>query len=127
LSSIPIQHLDRKYYALRWKLLQRLNSWLKSTTNAYKYVLGANMAFWKNDLLEVNGYNEDIVGWGKEDNEIAVRLINANKKLLLVKNLCLVYHLNHTEASRQMLDINKTLLEKAINEKLTYIHNGIKK
>jgi hypothetical protein len=85
------------------------------------------MAFWKNDLLEVNGYNEDIVGWGKEDNEVAVRLINANKKLLLVKNLCLLYHLYHPEASRQMLDINNALLEKSIIGKVTYINNGIKK
>ena len=43
----------------------------------YKYVLGCNMAFWKKDLLKVNGYNESFKGWGKEDNELAVRLQNA--------------------------------------------------
>lgn len=37
------------------------------------YLRGCNMAFWRKDLITVNGYNEDIRGWGREDNEIACR------------------------------------------------------
>ncbi|MEG2151329.1 MAG: glycosyltransferase family 2 protein, partial [Bacteroidaceae bacterium] len=38
---------------------------------------GCNMAFWKEDLLKVNGYNEDLTMWGQEDVEISYRLIHA--------------------------------------------------
>ncbi|MGH2622172.1 MAG: glycosyltransferase family 2 protein, partial [Sphingobacterium sp.] len=37
---------------------------------------GCNMSFWKEDLLAVNGYDESIKGWGSEDAELAIRLIN---------------------------------------------------
>lgn len=117
--------LRKKYYAIRSKWLFKLVKLLQGNSNKFLYVLGANMAFWKADLLLVNGYNENITGWGKEDNEIAVRLINAGKNLLLVKNLCIVYHLHHVEAVRESLAINEALLQKAIDEKIVSIEKGI--
>ena len=30
-----------------------------------KKVRGCNMAYWKSDFEKVNGYNEDIIGWGR--------------------------------------------------------------
>src|SRR5687768_5419140 len=44
------------------------------------YVKGCNMAFWKKDLVAVNGYNESFFGWGREDSELAIRLMNAGIK-----------------------------------------------
>ena len=35
------------------------------------YVRGCHMAFWRNDLVAVNGYNEDIEGLGREDSELS--------------------------------------------------------
>lgn len=32
------------------------------------------MAFWRDDVVRVNGYNEAIEGWGREDSELAARL-----------------------------------------------------
>ncbi len=40
-------------------------------------IRGCNQAYWKSDLIRVNGFNEAFVGWGREDNEIAARLYNA--------------------------------------------------
>ena len=37
---------------------------------------GCNFSCWKKDFIIVNGYNEDMVGWGFEDSELSVRLIN---------------------------------------------------
>ena len=34
------------------------------------------MAFFREDFLSVNGFNEDFVGWGREDSEFGARLIN---------------------------------------------------
>lgn len=118
---------DRKYYSIKSKLLFYLNGLFKTGNNSYKYVLGANMAFWKKDLLAVNGYNEDIDGWGKEDNEIAVRLINLGLELLIVKNICITYHIHHKESDKSKADKNEKLLQTAIEEKVTVVKNGIEK
>eukprot|EP01034_Spumella_vulgaris_P002141 gene2141-2791_t len=44
---------------------------LFNRVNAAWLSRGCNMAFWKEDLVRVNGYNECFTGWGREDNEIA--------------------------------------------------------
>ena len=43
------------------------------------------MAFFKGSLLKVNGFNEDFVGWGREDTELTVRLLNAGVKRKNIK------------------------------------------
>lgn len=119
--------LKRKYYALHSPLLNALTTFFKSTEKKFKYVLGANMAFWRADLLEVNGYNEDIAGWGKEDNEISVRLLNAGKQLTLVSHLCIVYHLYHNEVSRNDLHSNESILQETLQNNIKRTSNGIVK
>jgi glycosyltransferase involved in cell wall biosynthesis len=49
------------------------------------YVKGCNMAFFKADLVKVNGYNETFNGWGSEDRELCIRLINAGIKKQAIK------------------------------------------
>jgi hypothetical protein len=36
------------------------------------------------------------------------------------------YHLYHPECSRKQLNVNKNLLQRTIDEKLTYCQNGLK-
>lgn len=91
------------------------------------YVRGCNMAFWKEDLLRVNGYNEDIVGWGREDNEIACRLENLGKQRRILKFAGIVFHQFHEERSRERLDENDDLLHKTIESKTIYCPNGMDK
>lgn len=89
------------------------------------YVKGCNMAFWKKDLVAVNGYNESFTGWGREDSEIAIRLINngVNKRFLKFGGVC--YHLYHNEASKELHDRNLALMEKAVTDKITWADKGI--
>lgn len=90
-------------------------------------VRGCNMSFWKKDLLEVNGYNEDIKGWGLEDSEIALRLLKKGLSLKRIKNAAIQYHLHHKEASKNQLEFNDQLLEQAKNSKEYRTKNGIYK
>jgi glycosyltransferase involved in cell wall biosynthesis len=92
--------------------------------NAY-YVKGCNMSFWRRDLLKVNGYNEDFTGWGREDSELAIRLMNAgiNKKFLKMGGV--TYHVYHKEASRELEQENTRLLERSIEEKKVFAEKGI--
>jgi glycosyltransferase involved in cell wall biosynthesis len=81
------------------------------------YMRGCNMAFWRDDLITVNGYNEAFSGWGREDNEVAVRLINMGIKKRVIKFAGVVFHIYHPEKPRASLNTNDKLLNDAIEQK----------
>ena len=58
-------------------------------------IRGCNLAIWRDDLLKVNGYNEAFTGWGREDSELAVRLMNTGARRLDVRGWAICYHLWH--------------------------------
>lgn len=89
------------------------------------YVKGCNMAFWKEDLLKVNGYNESFFGWGREDSELAIRLMNAGIKKQFIKMGGICYHLYHKEASRDMEEKNRQMMEDAIQQKTIWAEKGV--
>lgn len=94
------------------------------TTND-KQVRSCNMACFRNDLLKVNGFNEDFIGWGREDTELVVRLLNSKIVRKNIKFNANTLHIFHQENSRKMLTKNDMLLEKTRKEKLTRCHNGL--
>jgi glycosyltransferase involved in cell wall biosynthesis len=56
-------------HAFRWPApLKRIRSDLHG-------IRGCNLGIWRCDLICVNGYNEAFTGWGREDSELAVRLM----------------------------------------------------
>lgn len=91
------------------------------------YVRGCNMAFWREDLIAVNGYNEDITGWGREDSELSYRLINNGLKKGFVKFGAIEYHLHHPENNKDNDPRNISLMEHARNSHIIYIPKGIVK
>lgn len=89
------------------------------------YVKGCNMAFWKKDLQLVNGYNEAFIGWGREDSEIAIRLINAGIRKRFIKFGGICYHLYHKEAARELEKENVNKMNLAIKDKLVKSPKGL--
>lgn len=96
-------------------------------TTSFKQVRGCNMACFKSDLIKVNGFNEDFVGWGREDTELVVRLLNAKIIRKNIKFNANVLHIFHPESTRKMLSTNEIILEKTISEKLIRCQNGLDK
>lgn len=86
---------------------------------------GCNMAFWKEDALLVNGYNEAFTGWGPEDKEFITRLLNAGIQKRFLKQGGIAYHIHHEENSKNRLNLNEQLLRQAIDSKITYCSLGI--
>ncbi|WP_296150797.1 glycosyltransferase family 2 protein, partial [uncultured Flavobacterium sp.] len=41
---------------------------------------GCNMSFWREDFININGFNESLVGWGIDDSEMIERLHNSGIK-----------------------------------------------
>lgn len=89
------------------------------------YVRGCNMAFWRDDLVTVNGYNEELQGWGREDNEISCRLNNIGDVRRIAKFRAIEFHQYHPECSRNSLSKNDDLLHRTIEEKLTRCEKGL--
>src|SRR5205823_14400917 len=88
-----------------WPLVRRQRS--------LRGIRGCNLAMWRNDLERVNGYNEAFVGWGREDSELAVRLMNAGIQRQDVRGWALCFHLWHPPADRSKLQANTELLSDA--------------
>lgn len=74
------------------------------------------IAIWKDDLISVNGYNEEFIGWGYEDTEMVVRIIKYGKYKKLGKFATDVIHLHHPIESRENEEKNMNLLQKSIQK-----------
>ena len=80
-------------------------------------ILGCNLGVWRDDLFEVNGFDESFVGWGREDADLANRLYHLGRSRKFVYGRAILYHLNHPVASRNRLSENQSLLDQTISEK----------
>lgn len=90
-----------------------------------KGIRGCNLAVWREDLVKVNGYNEAFVGWGREDSELAVRLMNLGVRRLDVRGWALCYHLWHRPANRSGLQANDEVLLNAQRAGSKRCENGL--
>lgn len=88
-------------------------------------IRGCNMAFWKEDLLRVNGYNESLEMWGQEDVELSYRLIFSGVQKKQLKMGGVQFHLYHKFASRENLEYHEQVLQKVIEKKIVWCENGI--
>lgn len=89
------------------------------------YVRGCNMAFWRKDIFDINGYDEDITGWGREDNELAERLINKGVNKRVIKFSAIAFHLYHELRSRDNVEVNDKILMSTIQLKKIRCERGI--
>jgi glycosyltransferase involved in cell wall biosynthesis len=105
--------------SFRWPFAFRKNN------RRLRGIRGCNLAIWRADLVRVNGYNEAFVGWGREDSELAARLMNSGVRRFDVRGRALCYHLWHPPVSRVELDRNDELLAGAILKKLTRCELGL--
>ncbi|MCZ6673231.1 MAG: glycosyltransferase [Verrucomicrobia bacterium] len=87
--------------------------------------LGANMSFWKEDLIKVNGFNNDFIGWGHEDMELISRMKNVGLKNLFLHQQCILYHLNHPILSREDESLNTQLWNESKARGDTWGKNGL--
>ena len=86
-----------------------------------------NIAFFKQDCINVNGFNNEFEGWGREDSEFVMRLLNSGLNRKIVRFNVVQYHLWHKESNRKSLDYNNQLLNNSIEKKLKVCKKGINK
>ena len=83
------------------------------------------MGFFRDDLLAVNGFNQDFVGWGREDSELARRLFAYGLKRKGHPFMAICFHLWHEENKRDRLVINDELLRTAVRKDGYICNNGL--
>jgi hypothetical protein len=92
-SVSPFAHgLGAQGYALRLRasgLLRRPRDY------GQKRVMSCNQGFWRDDLLALNGFDERLAGWGREDTELAVRCYRAGIRRLQLRHTAIAVHLHH--------------------------------
>lgn len=72
----------------------------KVASNSYHGVKTCNLALWKQDFLDVNGFDESYVGWGYEDSDLIVRMLRNGVHRKLGRFAVSVLHLWHPENDR---------------------------
>lgn len=95
--------LLRRAYLLRSPACASL---VRHLANGLLAIKTCNFAAWRDDLVRVNGFNEDFEGWGPEDKELALRLGHAGigRQSLMFGGIAV--HLHHPAASREALPAN---------------------
>ncbi|MCI5147124.1 MAG: glycosyltransferase, partial [Candidatus Electrothrix sp. AR3] len=116
--------IENRKNCLRSDILSRIFSYKNKSMNG---VRTCNFAFWRNDALTVNGFNEDFVGWGREDSEFTARLLNYGLTRRNIKFNALAYHLYHPRNDRGHLGKNDQLLKKTVEDKLVWCVKGVQR
>jgi hypothetical protein len=87
-----------------WILSGRITGWAKAVrlpfpivrrNRGQRGIIGCNMGFWRDDLLAVNGFDEEFIGWGGEDSDVGTRVYHLGRPRKFVYGHAIVYHLNH--------------------------------
>ena len=112
----------RRLYLLHAPLLSMA---MRTAANPFIAIKSCNQGFWRADLLRVNGFDEDFVGWGPEDKELCARLENsgvARQTLLFGGIAC---HLHHAPQSRDRLPSLLARLEATRRERRVRADHGV--
>ncbi len=120
--SFCVCGVENKKNCWRSNLLARLFSFKSASLTGIKT---CNFAFWKEDAVAVNGFNEEFVGWGREDSEFTARLLNSGIRRQNMRFNALAYHLYHPMNDRTRLEHNDRILKRTIDLKLTWCEKGI--
>lgn len=90
---------------------------------------GSNISMYARDFAAVNGFNEDFVGWGKEDSEFAWRLIKSGVEKVNLRCCGVTYHLGHEwnneRADTETYQQNTELLDCTMRSGIVRCSNGL--
>jgi glycosyltransferase involved in cell wall biosynthesis len=114
--------IERRRHTLRIPPLARLYARPRMSDRGIK---SCNWGFWRDDLVTLNGFNEAMIGWGREDNELAARAFNAG---LLRRDLRfggLAVHLWHKTRKNIVDNPNDAILVDTIERHLVRCEAGL--
>lgn len=104
--------IERRRNALR---LPALSRWYqaRSQTLTPTRIKTCNQGWWRSDLLALNGFDERYEGWGREDEDLAVRAGHTGLWCRQMRFAGLGFHLHHRERHHDGASPNDALLAAA--------------
>lgn len=99
--------IQRRRNALQLPWLAQLNARPHLRRGGTK---SCNMGFWRDDLLRLNGFNEAMTGWGREDTELVTRAFHAGLHRRDLRFGGVAVHLWHRTRKRMQNNPNDALL-----------------
>jgi len=120
--NLSSEGLKNKSKALRFPILRNL---LSFSHNRIKGIRGCNMSFYRKDCFEINGFNNDFEGWGREDTEFIVRMFKKGVKRKNLKFGGIQYHLWHGIEVDKSLKRNDEILKKTYESNNFFCQNGL--
>jgi glycosyltransferase involved in cell wall biosynthesis len=88
-------------------------------------VQAGNQGFWRSDLLRVNGFDEELTGWGSEDKELCARLTNVGVRRQTLVFAAIAWHLAHPPVSRAAARANRERWHETVRSGRTRCVHGI--
>jgi len=112
--------LGKRWAALRLPLLSRL-----LLDRELDRLDGHYLSYWREDALRVNGYEERFEGWGREDDELAARLMNAGLRKRRLRFAAVNRHLYHQATPRPGLEGNERILLETLRDRRVRAEVGL--
>lgn len=91
-----------------------------------KGIKSCNMSFYKRDIEAVNGFNEDFVGWGNEDSDLACRFFHYGLMKKVHPFMAICFHLWHP-TNKSVNVANQRLINATLASTEYYCKNGLRR
>lgn len=119
----------------RWLLSRKITGVMKTIrlpwpvvfrNKKQRGIIGCNMAFWRDDVLAVNGFDESFLGRGiGPDSDLGTRIYNLGRPRKFVYGQAVVYHLEHPVMPRENMAAKKQWLAETIRTGKTRCERGV--
>ncbi|MGP0566021.1 MULTISPECIES: glycosyltransferase family 2 protein [unclassified Nitrospina] len=97
----------------------------KLSRNKWQGVKTCNLGVWRQDFVEINGFDEHYQGWGYEDSDLVIRLLNKGIVRKEGRFALPVLHLWHPLGKSRETEENWKRLEAVMQSSTTRIDNGL--
>jgi glycosyltransferase involved in cell wall biosynthesis len=117
--------IERRRNALRLPWLSDLHLRRSERNPSPRGIKTCNQGWWREDLLALNGFDERMVGWGREDDELAARALHSGLRCRQLRFAGLAYHLYHPERHQDGASRNDIYLQETREKQSTRAALGI--
>lgn len=116
-----------KGYVNRWMpfLTQPFHKLRCKTKTNWKGAKGCNLGVFKSDLININGWEENFVGWGYEDSDLVIRLLRVGVRRKSARFYIPVIHLWHLENDRTQERANWGKLKTRLHNPVMRAEKGL--
>ena len=122
------QGLKRSFKNTKLSRCKSFCNFMNRVTPANASWNGCNSSGWKEDMLKINGFNEDMQ-YGGQDREFGERLFNMGIRSKQIRYSAICLHLYHKRPykTKETLEKNKAIRGNTRNKRIIQTSNGIKK